>query len=234
MRLLRGLPSLRTREVMEVQWKCFRRGSERADFAVCEFSIQRDHLHLIVEACGREVLSRSMQDLAVRIARTLNRLWSRRGALFGDRYHDRVPGSPCEVRNALVYVLQNGHKHESHNLPTALDPFSSALWLDGWKDLAGAGTPPPPRTERPTPTPRSWRLTGGWKRARPGRLSIHERPGSRAKQPRRREPESIQVRAARGSQFGLRNTQNISSTTSTSIPRSSAKALTAFTTPGQN
>ena len=157
MRILQGLPSLRIRARMEALWECFARGSERTGFAVCEFSIQRDHLHLIVEACGREILSRGMQGLAVRIARALNRLWSRKGTVFGDRYHSRVLGSPREVRNALIYVLQNGHKHARHHqgLPTPLDPFSSAPWFPGenWKDLDATNTPPPPSPNRPTPPP---------------------------------------------------------------------------------
>ena len=178
MRLLQGLPSLRNRAALRILWECFARGSERAGFAVCEFSIQRDHLHLIVEACGREVLSRGMQGLAVRIARALNRLWSRKGTVFGDRYHDRVLRSPREVRNALVYVLQNGHKHAKQPLPHPLDPFSSALWFPDWNNPPSLSTTLPPR---PTPIPKTWLLAGGWKRTRgragaSGLLSIHERP----------------------------------------------------------
>jgi len=43
------------------------RGKERAGFRVVHFSVQGDHVHLIVEADDNRSLSHGMQSLAVRI-----------------------------------------------------------------------------------------------------------------------------------------------------------------------
>jgi hypothetical protein len=81
------------------------------------------------------------------VAKAVNRLLRRHGALWGDRYHARQLETPSEVRRALVFVLQNWKKH----VPGArgLDPRSSAAWFDGWQ------TPPPPSRERRRCGPRA-------------------------------------------------------------------------------
>lgn len=96
------------------------------------FSVQRDHIHLIVEANHKSVLARGVQGLAVRIARALNRLMGRAGRVFKDRYHARVLGTPRQVRNALAYVLGNARKHGVALPSRGLDPCSSASVFDGW------------------------------------------------------------------------------------------------------
>jgi hypothetical protein len=100
------------------------------------FSVQRDHIHLIVEARHTTALSRGVQGLSVRIARALNRMMHRRGKVFADRFHHRPLKSPRQVRNALSYVLCNARKHglapRKHEW---LDPYSSARAFDGWRSI---------------------------------------------------------------------------------------------------
>ena len=78
----------------------------------------------------REVLQallRGVQGLAVRTAKAINRVLGRRGRVWFDRYHAHVLRTPREVRNALVYILNNARKH----LPgiRGLDPRSSARFF---------------------------------------------------------------------------------------------------------
>src|SRR5207253_10064080 len=61
---------------------CFAKSLGRFGLRLIEFSVQGNHLHLIVEADGNESLSRGMQGLAVRIAKSLKRLMKRAGRLF--------------------------------------------------------------------------------------------------------------------------------------------------------
>lgn len=58
----------------------------RAKFGarLVEFSVQGNHLHLIVEADDSASLSRAMQGLCIRIARALNALMRSAGAVFAD------------------------------------------------------------------------------------------------------------------------------------------------------
>ncbi len=102
------------------------RDAQRATFRVVHFSVQRDHVHLLVEASNRITLSSGMRGLAIRIARRLNRALRRRGSVFGDRWHGHALRSPREVRNALAYVLFNGTKHGA--VPFGLDPCASVYW----------------------------------------------------------------------------------------------------------
>jgi REP element-mobilizing transposase RayT len=107
-----------------------------APFQVVHHSIQSNHLHLIVEAADRSALTSGMRGLLVRIARGLNRLWGRCGAVFADRFHERELCTLREVHNALVYVLQNLRKHGISL--AGPDPLSSGPEFDGW-NAASAG-----------------------------------------------------------------------------------------------
>lgn len=134
-----------------------------------------DHLHFIVEADGNRALSEGMQGLTVRLAKGLNRIMSRHGKVFADRFHAHVLETPAEVRNALAYVLLNHRSHVARigaPAPASLDRFSSAATFDGWRR---DGEPEPPKVTSPA---QSWLLTVGWKRR--GRISLEEQPAFRA------------------------------------------------------
>jgi len=153
------------------------RRASKGGLRIVHFSLQRDHIHLIVEAPGRRRLSRGMCGLASGFARRVNGLRGTRGRIFGDRYHRRDLKSPREVRNALVYVLQNRAKHAAAD--TGLDVFSSAAFFDGWNEsanveLARLRAALPPDEPPPVQRARFWLLTLGWKRR--GLISVHERP----------------------------------------------------------
>ncbi|MBL8901071.1 MAG: transposase, partial [Planctomycetes bacterium] len=55
---------------------------------IIHYSIQKDHLHLLVEADDRTCVARGMNALLSPLARALNKLWGRRGKVFPERYHD--------------------------------------------------------------------------------------------------------------------------------------------------
>ncbi len=133
LKLRRGFPTLRSAAVREVLLQKFRAGALRDGFRLVHYSVQGDHIHLLVEASSRACLAFGIQALCTRIARGLNRHWGHKGAVFADRYHDRVLRSPTQVRNALCYVLNNARKH-GLKLSKALDPFGSGFWFDGWRE----------------------------------------------------------------------------------------------------
>ncbi|HEX7126321.1 MAG TPA: transposase [Thermodesulfobacteriota bacterium] len=165
-----GLPNLRSARVFAaVRGALGLASTER--FRVVHFSVQHDHLHMLVEASSREALSRGVQGLAIRVARAVNRALGRTGRVWGDRYHARVLTTPREVRNALVYVLNNWKKHGSEAL--VLDRCSSAPWFDGWKGRYGGV----PAGEPPVVPARTWLLRTGWRRH--GLIDVEEAPGRR-------------------------------------------------------
>jgi REP-associated tyrosine transposase len=120
--------------------------ASRGGFRLLHFSIQIDHLHMIVEADDHAALVRGLQGLAIRTARAINRLLGRRGSVWADRHHRRALRTPREVRNAIAYVLLNVRKH----LPWSrgLDRCSSSQWFDGWHDISAQSSGP---IRHPTP-----------------------------------------------------------------------------------
>ena len=101
LRIGEGLPSLRSKRPYRVLRRAFARGCDRFGFRLNHYSVQGNHLHLIVEAKDRRALSRGMNGLTIRIAKGLNRLWGRKGRVFADRYFDRILRTPLEVKRAL-------------------------------------------------------------------------------------------------------------------------------------
>ena len=144
-------------------------------FRLVQFSVQADHLHLLVESSDKRSLALGLRGLAIRVARAVNRTLGRPGKVWGDRYHARALEKPREVRNALVYVLMNFRKHLRHQ-PRGLDPCSSAAWFDGFRDVQAAQLPRAP--DRPETSPvavsRTWLASLGWRRH--GLIGVHERP----------------------------------------------------------
>jgi REP element-mobilizing transposase RayT len=108
----------------------FRYGHDRFGMRLAEFSVQSNHVHLIVEAEDRRALARGIQGLAIRVARGVNRAADREGKVFADRYHAHVLRTLTEVKNAVHYVRHNLQKHTGH--AGRLDRYSSmngeALW----------------------------------------------------------------------------------------------------------
>jgi REP element-mobilizing transposase RayT len=101
----------------------------RPDARIVHFSVQGNHIHLIVEAAGTAALSNAVRALSIRVARRLNRMMARQGPVFEDRFHSHVLRTPAEVRNALRYVLGNFASHAARRnepmRPAWVDPFSS-------------------------------------------------------------------------------------------------------------
>ncbi len=164
-KLVEGLPSLRRERTLALLRDTLAAGADRFGFRLVEYSIQTDHLHFVVEAEDERSLGRGMKGLLVRIARALNRAWEHRGRVIRDRYHARVLKTPREVRQVLVYALQNAKKHGARIL--GIDAFSSGPWFEGWADRS-------PRADRALPRPDSWLLSFGWTKG--GRISTREVP----------------------------------------------------------
>jgi REP element-mobilizing transposase RayT len=176
LRLVAGVPALRRFKTVRYIRRCIQL-AHKGTFRVIEFSVQVDHVHLIVEAEDRRALSRGMQGLKVRLARRLNRLFGRRGTPFTERYHARQLRTPRQTRHCVLYVLNNARKHAAQRGQTLargwIDPFSSAPTFAAWAGptFTGEGA----TRDGITAVPRFYLLTTGWKRH--GLLDPNEVPG---------------------------------------------------------
>ncbi len=188
-KLCPGRASLRRAAEANAVMNALLLGKDRFCCRVVHFSIQRDHLHLLVEAADAPALSRAMKGLGVRIARALQRLWGSKGTVFKDRYHARALGTPREVRHALAYVLCNTNKH--HGPRTNVDWASSGRWFDGWRTGLAAL---PKGLPIPVAIARTWLVRVGWRRH--GLIEPSEWPGK--KRGRQSTKRSKNVRALEG------------------------------------
>ena len=173
--------SLRTKARVEVIRRAFLAACAGDGFRIIDWSIQRTHLHLIVEADSSPQLSRGMQGFSVRVAHGLNGLTGRKGPVFTERYHVRLLETPAETRSARAYVVNNFRRHAAANRRHVdvewIDPCSSWAWFDGWRalpsthaDLAAQLRADP----APVAKPESWLIRVGWRRH--GLVRVDELP----------------------------------------------------------
>jgi putative transposase len=174
-----GLPNFRSERVQRMLRGILHRQTGRRyrdDFQVVHYSIQSNHLHLIVESSDKRAMRSGVSGLVIAFAKRLDKLLadllgSRIGKVWADRYHSRELTTPSEVRSALVYVLQNVRKHGFTLLGPFIDPLTTAKSFSGWNMAVGEDPDPfPPRA------PRTWLLGKGWSSLGGGLLSPFERP----------------------------------------------------------
>jgi REP element-mobilizing transposase RayT len=135
---------------------------DRALFAVSQlpsarivhFSVQGNHIHMLVEADDRRALSSCMRRLGIRLGRGLNAMMRDHGRVVAHRYHARALRTPTEVYRALGYVRHNAAIHATRN-----GAPSTPRWVDRFSSDAPLSFVPP--------APTSWLLDKGWLRARP-------------------------------------------------------------------
>jgi REP element-mobilizing transposase RayT len=169
LRAVSGLSGLRSDRVANSVGRAIRNAKRgHAAFRVLHFSIQTNHLHLIVEADDRLTLTRGMQGLAIRAAKAINRVLGRAGRVFADRYHAHTLMTPREVRRGIAYVLLNHRKHDRS--AHGVDPCSSGRWFGGWSIETT-----PSSIDSPVSRPATWLAAVGWRKH--GLISPSETPG---------------------------------------------------------
>ncbi len=178
LRTRKDVPRLRRGKTYAAIARALRRTLGETAFRVCHTSIQRNHLHFLIEANDKGALSHGMRSLAITAARAINRVLGRTGKVFAYRYHATAISSPRQMRNALSYVLNNWRRHDEDETCEAahratLDPYSTAIHFRGWRE----GTFSPPANYEPLPSAaaETWLLRVGWERH--GRISAFDVPG---------------------------------------------------------
>jgi REP element-mobilizing transposase RayT len=173
-RVREDVPSLRTVRFVREFERSLRQIRRRPGCRVVHYSIQGNHVHMLVEAAGPDALGRGMKSVGARLARAANRVFRRRGPVLADRYHLRPLRTPREVRNALTYVLLNARRHglgagKRVGKVLRVDPASSGRWFEGWRRPIG------PARDAPTVAgAHTWLLRKGWRRH--GRIGLDEIP----------------------------------------------------------
>jgi REP element-mobilizing transposase RayT len=191
LRVISAVGNLRRRCVYQAIREATLTTALRADFRIVHLSIQRTHVHLLVEADHKGALARGMQGFQISAAKHLNAAISkgkpgprRRGPVFPDRYHAQIITSPRQARHALSYVMNNFRKHEEdRRAPMSawtIDWFSSAVMFPGWAeygDEAFLWRGPEAYDPLVVYQPKTWLLREGWKKA--GSISYREVPSAK-------------------------------------------------------
>ena len=137
-----GLPSFRQQRVQRLLAEVLRdqrRRRYKDDFRVVHYSLQSNHLHLIVEADtehaeGRNPLRAGISGLEIAFARRLNMMLRRRGKIWADRYHRHDLKTPKETSFGLAYLFGNFTHHGERSYGDGvLDLFASGCVFDGWE-----------------------------------------------------------------------------------------------------
>lgn len=112
-RVVDELAELRQRDAYKAIRRAMTHVYARDEFHIVHVSIERSHIHFIIEASDRMALARGMKALEISAAKLINRAFSkhrsrrRRGQVFCDRYDAEPITNRRQARNTLAYVLKN-------------------------------------------------------------------------------------------------------------------------------
>lgn len=179
LRTVREVGNLRRRHVYRAIRRATITTARREQFRILHVSIQRTHVHMLVEAADRMALARGMQGFEISAAKHINAMIGvahnmprRKGCVFPDRYHATVITSPRQARHALAYVLTNWRRHGEDRDAGArgqkLDWYSSAVQFTHWAECEDPMSLRPPGHELLViREPRTWLMQQGWRRYTP-------------------------------------------------------------------
>jgi len=191
LRVTREIDNLRRRYFYHAVREATLITARRTDFRIVQLSIQRTHVHMLVEARTSAALAKGMQGFQISAAKHINAALSkrrpgprRRGSVFPDRYYMEIITSPQQARNTLSYIVNNWRKHQEDRASVTrtwnIDWYSSSATFTGWTEYGDE-----PLLMRVPPTyeplivyqPRTWLLRTGWTLAGP--ISWHAVPSQR-------------------------------------------------------
>lgn len=90
---------------------------------VIHYTLEYNHVHLLVEAHCHTIMHRGMQAFGISIAKAINKIKIRSGTVYKHRYHLRKITSPRQLKNVIHYIFHNGIHHK--RTMSFLDPYNS-------------------------------------------------------------------------------------------------------------
>ncbi|WP_408096125.1 transposase [Peredibacter sp. HCB2-198] len=121
--------SIRNKECLKILKKAIKNARSQG-IRILHFSLESNHVHLIIEATSNQILTKGMRSFTITFAKGINK-----GRIQFERYHLHVLKTLRETRNAIHYVLFNHQKHTG--LKTAyVSTYSSLGVIKNLKELA--------------------------------------------------------------------------------------------------
>jgi REP element-mobilizing transposase RayT len=100
---------------------------------VIQYTLEYDHVHLLVESSDKISLGKGMQSLGISFSKKINKIKKQNGKVFKTRYHFRKLSTPREIKNVLNYILGNGVKHKESS--SIVSPFNSLSVITAFDKL---------------------------------------------------------------------------------------------------
>ncbi|MFA6237633.1 MAG: transposase [Bacteriovorax sp.] len=100
---------------------------------IIHYTLEYDHIHLLVESDNNETLGRGMQSFGISFSKGINKIKATSGKVFKTRYHFRKLMTPKEVKNAINYIFGNSIKHK--NAISVVSPYNSMIALENLSNL---------------------------------------------------------------------------------------------------
>ncbi|MBC7712718.1 MAG: transposase [Rhizobacter sp.] len=116
--------------------KCLHHSIKKArglGLKVIQYTLEYDHIHLLVEASDKVQLGIGMQSLGISLSKGINKIKAQKGKVFKNRYHFRKLSTPKEIKNVLNYILGNGIKHKETT--SIVNPYNSLCGIKFLKNL---------------------------------------------------------------------------------------------------
>lgn len=93
---------------------------------VLHYSLEYNHVHLLVEARDNQIIHQGMQAFGISFAKAINKIKFLKGRVYKNRYHFRKITSLRDYKNVLLYIFRNGIKHK--RTQSLFDPYNSMVY----------------------------------------------------------------------------------------------------------
>jgi REP element-mobilizing transposase RayT len=121
-KILRAKAKLKNKIILSILKRSIMNARKKG-LRVIHYSLEYDHIHLLIEADDNFILGKGMQAFGVTFSKALNRMRKMRGAVYKHRYHFRKIIGARQLKNVLNYLFTNGLKHNTAK--SILNPFNS-------------------------------------------------------------------------------------------------------------
>lgn len=110
----RNKAGLKNKTVLALLHKAIMK-ARKIGLGIIHYTLEYDHVHLLVEASDNEILGKGMQSFGICFSKGINKYKTQKGQVYKTRYHLRVLKTFREIKNVLNYIFGNAVKHRSSN-----------------------------------------------------------------------------------------------------------------------
>ncbi|MFA6238714.1 MAG: transposase [Bacteriovorax sp.] len=123
---------LKNKSILKVLHRSIKK-ARMAGIRIIHYTLEFDHVHLLVEASDKLSTSKGMQSFGITLSKGINKIKAMKGRVFKTRYHFRKLKTPGEIKNVLNYILGNSIKHKYAT--SIITPYNSIMAVKNFSNL---------------------------------------------------------------------------------------------------